>query len=149
MQPALGSILKKHRREEGAAAATPFRGPAADSRLGELFLDVIGLVTAMGFVADVSQCVYVCGVTFRRGAAAEQTDMLTQSLQLQCGARKARAAVREDFSHERLSYNPQQRTFAHCARSAALVLTAQQVARGGGCAQRDKGLKHQFYRQTR
>ena len=96
--------IANHRREEGAAAAPPFRGPAADSRVGELFLDVIGLVAAMGFAADVSQCVYVCGLTFRRGDRGAINDMLIQSLRLQCGAREARAAVREDFTHERVQY---------------------------------------------
>jgi hypothetical protein len=59
--------MKRRREEEDAAAVPPFRGPAADSTLGELFLDVIGPVAAMGFAANVSQCVYVCGLTFRHG----------------------------------------------------------------------------------
>jgi hypothetical protein len=91
------SVSMKRQREEGSAAAVPpFRGPAADSRLGELFLEVIGLVAAMGFAADVSQCVYVCGLTFRPGDRGATNDVLIQSLRLQCGAHETRAAVRED-----------------------------------------------------
>jgi len=75
-----------------------FRGPAADSRLGELFLDVIGIVAAAGFAADVSRCLHLCGLTYRAGDRGAVNDMLVQSLRLQCGARAARAAAREDFA---------------------------------------------------
>ena len=74
-----------------------FRGPAADSALGEALLDVIGVVSAVGFAADVSQCAQLCGVTFRAGDRGATNDMLVQSLRLQCGAREARAAGREEF----------------------------------------------------
>ena len=74
-----------------------FRGPAADSALGEALLDVIGVVSAVGFAADVSQCAQLCGVTFRAGDRGATNDMLVQSLRLQCGAREARAAGREQF----------------------------------------------------
>ena len=75
-----------------------FRGPAADSALGEALLDVIGVVSAVGFAADVSQCAQLCGVTFRAGDRGATNDMLVQSLRLQCGAREARAAGREEFT---------------------------------------------------
>ena len=74
-----------------------FHGPAADSALGEAFLDAIGIVAAVGFAADVSQCVQLCGTTFRAGDRGATNDMLVQSLRLQCGAREARAARRERF----------------------------------------------------
>ena len=74
-----------------------FRGPAADMRLGEAFLDAISIVAAVGFAADVSQCVELCGTTFRAGDRGATNDMLVQSLLLQCGAREARAAGREQF----------------------------------------------------
>ena len=74
-----------------------FHGPAADSALGEALLDVIGVVSAVGFAADVSQCAQLCGVTFRAGDRGATNDMLVQSLRLQCGAREARAAGREEF----------------------------------------------------
>jgi hypothetical protein len=76
-----------------------FRGPAADSELGEAFLDALPIVAAVGFAADVSQCVQLCGVTFRAGDRGATNDMLVQSLRLQCGAREARAAGREGFEH--------------------------------------------------
>jgi hypothetical protein len=75
-----------------------FRGPAADSELGEAFLDALPIVAAVGFAADVSQCVQLCGVTFRAGDRGATNDMLVQSLRLQCGARQARAAARERFA---------------------------------------------------
>ena len=74
-----------------------FRGPAADSALGEAFLDAIGIMSAVGFAADVSQCAQLCGVTFRAGDRGATNDMLVQSLRLQCGASEARAAGREHF----------------------------------------------------
>ena len=76
-----------------------FRGPAANSRLGELLLDALPLVAAMGFAADVSQHLALCGTTWRRGDRGATNDMLVQSLRLQCGAREAREARREDFEH--------------------------------------------------
>ena len=90
--------------EAAAAAAAaplapaPFRGPCADSPLGELFLDVIGLVAARGYAAEVSQCRALCGLTWRRGDHGATGDMIVSSLRLQCGAAQAREAVREDFT---------------------------------------------------
>ena len=81
----------------GGGGAAPFAGPAADSRLGELLLDVLPIAAAVGFAADVSQCVQLCCVTWRRGDRGATNDMLVQSLRLQCGAREARAAEREEF----------------------------------------------------
>ena len=74
-----------------------FHGPAADSTLGEALLDAISIVSAVGFAADVSQCAQLCGVTFRAGDRGATNDMLVQSLRLQCGAREARAAGRDQF----------------------------------------------------
>ena len=74
-----------------------FRGPAANSALGEAFLDALPIVAAVGFAADVSQCAQLCGTTFRAGDRGATNDMLVQSLRLQCGAREARAAGREQF----------------------------------------------------
>jgi hypothetical protein len=79
------------------AAPAPFRGPAADSVLGERLIDVIGIVAAMGFAAEVSHCLYLCGETWRKGDKGATNDMLARSLERQCGARAARAAAREDF----------------------------------------------------
>jgi hypothetical protein len=80
-----------------SAAPAPFRGPAADSVLGERLLDVLPIVAAMGFAAEVAHCLYLCGETFRRGDRGATNDMLVRSLERQCGARAARAAAREDF----------------------------------------------------
>ena len=59
---------------------------------------MIGIVSAVGFAADVSQCAQLCGVTFRAGDRGATNDMLVQSLRLQCGAREARAAGRGPFT---------------------------------------------------
>ena len=37
-------------------APAPFRGPAADSRLGELLLDALPLACAVGHALDLSHC---------------------------------------------------------------------------------------------
>ena len=54
-------------------------------------------MSAVGFAADVSQCAQLCGTTFRAGDRGATNDMLVQSLRLQCGAREARAAGREQY----------------------------------------------------
>jgi hypothetical protein len=70
---------------------------ARAAMLGERLLDVLPLVAAVGFAADVSQHVALCGTTWRRGDRGATNDMLVRSLERQCGARAARAAGREDF----------------------------------------------------
>ena len=50
-----------------APAPAPFRGPAADSRLGELLLDVLPLACAVGFGLDLHHARHVCGLTLREG----------------------------------------------------------------------------------
>ena len=64
---------------------------------GEDFLDVIGIVSSVGYAADVSQCRELCRLTRDIVQRGDVADMLAQSLRLQCGAREARAAAREDF----------------------------------------------------
>jgi hypothetical protein len=49
--------------------AGPFRGPAADSRLGELLLDVLPVAFAAGFALDLSQALALCGATWRPRAS--------------------------------------------------------------------------------
>ena len=48
-------------------APPPFRGPVADSTLGEKFIDVIALAAANGYAGDISHARYICGMTFREG----------------------------------------------------------------------------------
>jgi hypothetical protein len=50
-----------------APSPAPFRGPAADSRLGELLLDALPLACAVGHALDLSHCLALCGATWRRG----------------------------------------------------------------------------------
>jgi hypothetical protein len=83
-----------------SSAAAPFRGPVADSALGERLIDVIGIVAAMGFAAEVSHCLYLCGETWRKGDKGATNDMLARSVEKQGWAallRAARTAKREDF----------------------------------------------------
>jgi hypothetical protein len=106
-----GAPLDAHQRAKVASEAglrrslfdltgeEPFRGPAADSVLGERLIDVLGIVAAMGFAAEVSHCLYLCGETWRKGDRGATNVMLARSLERQCGARAARAAKREDFVH--------------------------------------------------
>ena len=79
-------------------APAPFRGPCADSPLGELFLDNIGLVAARGYAAEASQGRALCGLTWRAGDLGATNDMIVSSLRLQCGAVQAREAERESFT---------------------------------------------------
>jgi hypothetical protein len=83
--------------ETSSPAPPPFRGPAADSALGERLIDVIGIVAATGFAAEVSHCLYLCGETYRKGDKGATNDMLVRSLERQCGARAARAAALENM----------------------------------------------------
>ena len=101
------SSLKRAREAEDSAPRPappppppplPFRGPAADSALGERFVDVLPLVAARGYAAEVSQALWLCGETWRRGDLGATNDMIVSSLRLQSGAVAAREAVREDFT---------------------------------------------------
>ena len=84
---------------EAAAVALGGGGAeAAYTRRGERFLDVIGLIAACGYAAEVSQCRALCGLTWRRGDLGATNDMIVSSLRLQCGAVQAREAVRESFT---------------------------------------------------
>ena len=65
--------------------------------LGEALLDAIGIVSAVGFAPDVSQCRELCRLTWRVAQRGDTASMLERSLELQCGAKAARAAEREDF----------------------------------------------------
>jgi ankyrin repeat protein len=65
---------------------------------------VIGIVAAMGFAAEVAHCLYLCGETWRKGDKGATNDMLTRSLERQCGVSAARAAEREVFAHPTRDY---------------------------------------------
>ena len=66
------------------------------ARLGERLLDVLPVVAAVGFAADVHQARFLCGATFRAGDKGATNDMLVCSLRLQCGERAAHEAARLD-----------------------------------------------------
>ena len=80
-----------------SGAPAPFRGPAADSALGERLIDAIGIVAAVGYACEASPLIPLCGITYRRGDKGATNDMLARSLELQCGASAPRAVRREDF----------------------------------------------------
>jgi len=48
-------------------APAPFRGPAADSRLGELLLDVLPIACGVGNALDLHHARWLCGTTLREG----------------------------------------------------------------------------------
>ena len=48
-------------------APSPMRRPAADSRLGELLLDVLPLACAVGHALDLHHVRFICGLTLREG----------------------------------------------------------------------------------
>jgi len=50
-----------------AAVVPPFRGPAADTPLGELFLDALSVACAHAHGLDLRHARYICGATFRLG----------------------------------------------------------------------------------
>ena len=80
-----------------AAPAAPFRGPAADSPLGERLIDVLPFVAENGFALDVSQHVALCGATWRRGNLGATNDVMARSLAMQAPwAAAARGTGRED-----------------------------------------------------
>jgi len=96
-------------RDAAARAAPPppppFRGPAADSVLGELLIDVIGIVAAVGFAAEVAHCLYLCGVTYRKGDKGATNDMIARSMEKQGWAarlREARAVQRDKHGRTQL-----------------------------------------------
>ena len=70
--------------------------------LGERFVAVLPLVAVRGYAAEVSQALWLCGETWRRGDRGATNDMIVSSLRLQCGAAQAREARREDFTWARL-----------------------------------------------
>jgi hypothetical protein len=110
------------RADAAAATAPPFRGPASDSPLGELLLDVLGIACAVGHALDLSHCRFLCGATFRLGARRADgsldragykggiADMIASSLRLQAGARlaAARAAPRAALREPRAQLLPTQ-----------------------------------------
>jgi hypothetical protein len=72
--------------------------------LGENFLDIIHIVSAVGFAADVSQCRRLCRLTFVVQQQGDTADMIRCSLERQCGALATRAARREGFEHPTHGY---------------------------------------------
>jgi hypothetical protein len=102
---------KRSNNEDAPEASATFnRGPAADSRAGELLIDVLGIACATGHALDLQQARFLCGATYRLGARGADgsldrrgflggtADMVASSLRLQApwlGA--ARAAPREEY----------------------------------------------------
>ena len=85
-------------RSDAAVTSALGGAEAAYARRGERFLDIIGLVAARGYAAEVSQCRVLCGLTWRRGDRGATNDMIVSSLRLQCGAGAAQEARRESFA---------------------------------------------------
>jgi hypothetical protein len=101
-------------------APAPFRGPAADSRLGELLLDVLPLACFIGHALDLHHARYIryiCGLTLREGVRRADgsldragflggaADMIKSAARIQAPwLAEARAKGREgDFSTQLMS----------------------------------------------
>ena len=67
--------------------------------LGELLLDAVGIVSAVGYAAEVSHCRGLCRLTWRIVQRGDTADMLACSLERQCGAKAAHAAKRENYEY--------------------------------------------------
>lgn len=57
---------------------------------------MVGICAAAGYAAELSHCRFLCRSTFVVLQACDAADMLTRSLERQCRARAARAALRQD-----------------------------------------------------
>ena len=55
----------------------PFRGSVADSKRGEMFINIIGIVCACGYGIDLFHARYICGETFRLGVRCEDGNLDT------------------------------------------------------------------------
>jgi hypothetical protein len=103
--------------EDELVACVPFRGPAADSAIGELLLDVLPLACAVGFAVDLAHCRALCSLTRRVVQRGDTADMMACALELQAGSvlRAARAAPREDVPAEAVCVAPD----SNCSDGAA------------------------------
>jgi ankyrin repeat protein len=97
-------------------APPPFRGPAADSKLGELFIDISGIVAASGYALDIHHARDICSTTFREGIRnpdgsldrsgflGATADMISSSIRLQAPwLPSAHTCQRQNGGAERLS----------------------------------------------
>ena len=68
---------------EVAGKPLPFRGPAADSLLGELFLNILPIVCAHGHNnghgLELFHTRYICGLTYRKGDKGATSDMIQRA----------------------------------------------------------------------
>jgi len=121
--------------------APPLPGPAADSRLGELLIDVLPLACASGFALDLQQARFLCGATFREGARRADgsldtrgfkggaADMITSSLRLQAPWLRAARAAHDPWLLRAAARGDARRVRELVAAGAPLGTT-----RGGRCA---------------
>jgi hypothetical protein len=104
---------------------------------GEDFLDVVGIVSSVGYAADVSQCRELCRLTRDVVQRGDVADMLAQSLRLQCGAREARAggsdagAVRRGRRLRRGPHDRRKRLRSRPDRQDAVAAGLEVVLRRG------------------
>lgn len=80
--------------ERPHADAKLLQAPCADSAIGELLLDVIPIVAAVGYAVEVSHCRFLCGLTYRSCQDGDTNDMIVSSLRIQCGEREAKSEQR-------------------------------------------------------
>jgi hypothetical protein len=68
-------------RDEGRRLMA--RPNARTALLGERLIDVLPIVAAVGFAAEVAHCLYLCGETWRTGDKGATNDMLVRSMEKQ------------------------------------------------------------------
>jgi len=94
----------------------PFRGPAADSAVGELLIDVLGIASSVGHALELAHCRALCGATWRLGKPRADgsldasgflgatADMMASALRLQAGARLAAARAAPRAAHRAAAF---------------------------------------------
>jgi len=96
-------------------------------------IDVIGIVAAMGFAAEVSHCLYLCGETWRKGDKGATNDMIARSLERQCGASAARAAKRGEYESTQL-IRAERDNYLPCVLQLVRLGTPREYHRRSCCA---------------
>ena len=78
--------------------------PCSDTDLGELFIDIIPIVAAVGYAHEVRLCRYLCTTTYRVVQKGATADMLLRSIERQM------PSLKEDRMCKRRTYEGQERT---------------------------------------
>ena len=78
--------------------------PCSDTDLGELFIDIIPIVAAVGYAHEVRLCRYLCTTTYRVVQKGATADMILRSIERQM------PSLKEDRMCKRRTFEGQERT---------------------------------------